>query len=91
MHMGALNTPTLRNIALTAPYMHDGRFQTLEEVVEFYNSGVQHSASLDPIMTKPGTGITLGLDPQQKADLVAFLHTLTDEPFLTDPALCSPF
>jgi cytochrome c peroxidase len=91
MHMGALKTPTLRNIALTAPYMHDGRFQTLEEVVEFYNSGVQHSASLDPIMTKPGTGITLGLDPQQKADLVAFLHTLTDEPFLTDPALCSPF
>ncbi|HRD53015.1 MAG TPA: cytochrome c peroxidase [Flavobacteriales bacterium] len=91
MHMGAFKTPTLRNVALTAPYMHDGRFQTLEEVVEFYAGGVQHSASLDPIMTKPGTGLTLGLTPQQKADLVAFLHTLTDEQFVSDPALSSPF
>jgi len=91
MDMGAFKTPTLRNIALTAPYMHDGRFQTLEEVVDFYSRGVQHSASLDPIMTKPGTGITIGLTPVQKADLVAFLHTLTDEEFVSDPALGSPF
>lgn len=91
MDKGAFKTPTLRNIALTAPYMHDGRFQTLEEVVEFYSSGVQHSPSLDPIMTKPGTGISLGLTPQQKADLVAFLHTLTDEGFVSDPDLGSPF
>ncbi|MBV6404261.1 MAG: cytochrome-c peroxidase [Flavobacteriales bacterium] len=91
MDMGAFKTPTLRNIALTAPYMHDGRFQTLEEVVEFYNSGVQHSASLDPLMTKPGPSLTLGLTPQEKANLVSFLNTLTDETFLTDPALGSPF
>ncbi|WKZ66796.1 MAG: cytochrome c peroxidase [Flavobacteriales bacterium] len=91
MDMGAFKTPTLRNVALTAPYMHDGRFATLEEVVEFYNSGVQHSASLDPIMTKPGTGTTLALTPQQKADLVAFLHALTDEAFVNDPELGSPF
>ncbi len=91
MDMGAFKTPTLRNIALTAPYMHDGRFQTLEELVEFYNSGVQHSASLDPLMTKPGPSLTLGLTPQDKANLVSFLHTLTDEAFLTDPALGSPF
>lgn len=90
-HLGAFKTPTLRNIALTAPYMHDGRFQTLEEVVEFYSSGVQHSPSLDPILTKPGTGITLGLSAQQKSDLVAFLHTLTDEDFVSDPELGSPF
>lgn len=89
--LGAFKTPTLRNIAQTAPYMHDGRFQTLEEVLAFYSGGVHHSPSLDPIMTKPGTGLTLGLTPQQKADLVAFLHTLTDEDFLTDPALGSPF
>ncbi len=88
--MGRFKTPSLRNVALTAPYMHDGRFQTLEEVIEHYSSGVQHSATLDPIMTKPGTGITLGLTPIQKADLVAFLHTLTDEHFTTDPALSSP-
>ncbi len=91
MDLGAFKTPTLRNIALTAPYMHDGRFQTLEEVVEFYSGGVKHSASLDPTMTKPGTGISMGMTAQQKADLVAFLHTLTDEQFVTDPALASPF
>jgi cytochrome c peroxidase len=91
MDMGAFKTPTLRNIALTAPYMHDGRFQTLEEVVDFYSGGVQHSASLDPIMTKPGTITTLGLTPQQKASLISFLHTLTDETFVTDPALADPF
>lgn len=91
MDMGAFKTPTLRNIALTAPYMHDGRFQTLEEVIDFYSGGVRHSPSLDPIMTKPGTGITLGLTPQQKSDLIAFLHTLTDDEFVTDPELGSPF
>jgi cytochrome c peroxidase len=91
MDMGAFKTPTLRNIALTAPYMHDGRFQTLEEVVEFYNSGVQHSASLDPIMTKPGANLTLGLTPQQKESLISFLNTLTDASFTSDPALGSPF
>ena len=91
MDMGAFKTPTLRNIALTAPYMHDGRFQTLEEVVDFYSGGAKHSPSLDPIMTKPGTGITIGMTPEQKADLVAFLHTLTDDVFVTDTALASPF
>jgi cytochrome c peroxidase len=90
MDIGAFKTPTLRNIALTAPYMHDGRFQTLEEVVEFYNSGVQPSASLDPIMTKPGVRLTLGLTPQQKESLVAFLLTLTDEDFVNDPELANP-
>lgn len=91
MDLGAFKSPTLRNIALTAPYMHDGRFQTLEEVVEFYNSGVQHSASLDPLMTKPGPSLTLELTPQEKADLVSFLHALTDDTFITDPALGNPF
>jgi len=89
--MGAFKTPTLRNIALTAPYMHDGRFQTLEEVIDHYHTGVKPSASLDPIMTKPGQVTVLLLDAQQKADLVAFLHTLTDLTFITDTALSDPF
>ena len=89
--LGAFKAPTLRNVALTAPYMHDGRFQTLEEVVEHYDSGVNPSPSLDPIMTKPGQQIHLGLNPMQKADLLAFLHTLTDDSFITDTALASPF
>jgi cytochrome c peroxidase len=89
--LGAFKAPTLRNIALTAPYMHDGRFTTLEEVVEHYNSGVIPSPSLDPLMTKPGQMTELLLSPAQKADLVAFLHTFTDDEFVNDTALASPF
>ena len=89
--LGAFKAPTLRNIALTAPYMHDGRFETLAEVVEHYNSGVHPSPSLDPLMTKPGQMTELLLSPAQKADLVAFLHTLTDDGFVNDTALASPF
>lgn len=81
---GRFKVPSLRNIALTAPYMHDGRFTTLEEVVEHYSSGVQRSATLDPNLAKhPEAGIQL--TGEEKADLVAFLRTLTDETF-TRPA-----
>jgi cytochrome c peroxidase len=77
---GKFKTPSLRNIARTAPYMHDGRFATLEEVVEHYSSGVRRSPALDPNLAKhPEQGIQL--TAQEKADLVAFLKTLTDETF----------
>ncbi len=77
---GKFKTPSLRNIARTAPYMHDGRFATLEAVVEHYSSGVRRSATLDPNLAKhPEAG--LQLTAQEKADLVAFLKTLTDETF----------
>jgi cytochrome c peroxidase len=77
---GKFKVPSLRNIALTAPYMHDGRFGTLEEVVEHYSSGVRRGDTLDPNLAKhPQAGIQLS--PQEKADLVAFLKTLTDETF----------
>jgi len=77
---GKFKVPTLRNVALTAPYMHDGRFQTLEEVVEHYNSGVQRTRTLDPNLAKhPPSG--LGLTADDKKALVAFLKTLTDEDF----------
>ena len=88
---GKFGVPTLRNIELTAPYMHDNRFLTLEEVVEHYNSGVKNSPSLDPIMTKPGKETGLNLSAQEKADLVAFLKTLTDTEFTSNPALGTPF
>jgi cytochrome c peroxidase len=75
--LGKFSTPTLRNVALTAPYMHDGRFKTLEEVIEHYSSGVQRSPTLDPNLAKhPTEGIQLS-SPDKKA-LVAFLKTLTD-------------
>ena len=70
------STPSLRNIALTAPYMHDGRFATLEEVVDHYNNGFQRSETLDPNLAKHPTGLKLS-DADKKA-LVAFLKTLTD-------------
>ncbi|MBB5031920.1 MbnP family protein [Prosthecobacter vanneervenii] len=77
---GKFKTPSLRNIARTAPYMHDGRFATLEEVVEHYSSGVRNSPTLDPNLAKhPAGGIQL--TAEEKADLVAFLKTLTDESF----------
>ena len=75
--LGKFSTPTLRNVALTAPYMHDGRFKTLDEVIEHYSSGVQRSPTLDPNLAKhPGEGIQLS-SPDKKA-LVSFLKTLTD-------------
>ncbi|NDC80525.1 MAG: cytochrome C peroxidase [Verrucomicrobia bacterium] len=75
--IGKFATPTLRNIALTAPYMHDGRFKTLEEVIDHYSSGVQRSATVDPNLAKhPAEGIRLA--PADKKALVAFLKTLTD-------------
>ncbi|NDD81961.1 MAG: hypothetical protein EBZ53_05265 [Verrucomicrobia bacterium] len=74
---GKFATPTLRNIALTAPYMHDGRFRTLEEVIDYYSEGVRQSPTLDPNLAKhPLEGIRLS--SKDKKALVAFLRTLTD-------------
>ncbi len=75
---GKFSTPSLRNVALTAPYMHDGRFATLEEVIEHYSTGIHRRATLDPNLAKhPETGLHLS-DPD-KAALVAFLKTLSEE------------
>ena len=78
---GKFKTPTLRNIEFTAPYMHDGRFSTLEEVVEHYNSGGIYSSTIDPNMKKVGIG--LQLTEQEKADLVAYLKSLSDHNFIS--------
>jgi cytochrome c peroxidase len=87
--MAAFKVPSLRNIAVTAPYMHDGRFNTLEEVIEHYNTGVQQSSSVHPLLQfnlDPG----LDLSQEEIADIVAFLHTLTDEEFLTNEEFSDP-
>lgn len=84
--IGKYKVPTLINIALTPPYMHDGRFQTLEEVIEFYDHGIKYSSTLDPIMMKNNRLQNgLQLSPQEKADLKAFLLTLTDSAFINNP------
>lgn len=82
---GKFRAPPLRNIALTAPYMHDGRLQTLEEVIEHYNSGGHFANNLDPLI-RP-----LELTEQQKSDLLAFLHTLTDTSILSKEEYSNPF
>jgi len=88
--MGKFKVPSLRNVALTAPYMHDSRFATLEEVLNYYNGGVHMSSpNVDPLMDFWGMNPTpFSLD--EINDLHAFLNALTDSTFLTDPALAEP-
>lgn len=90
---GAYKATTLRNIELTGPYMHDGRFMTLKEVIDFYSEGLVYSQYAHPLMHKLefpyGNGAEL--DPQDKDDLIAFLKTLTDYDFITNPDYSDPF
>jgi len=75
--------PSLRNVALTAPYMHDGRFGSLEAVLNHYANGISDSPTLDPLLKRHGTmGIPLTAD--EKMAIVAFLNTLTDTDFVTN-------
>ena len=89
MDIGAYKAPTLRNIIFTAPYMHDGRFKTIDEVLNFYNSGLVWSPSISPLMHHIVTN-GVRLTPSQLVDLKSFLLTLTDSSFTTDPAFSMP-
>lgn len=92
MFLGSFKVPSLKSIALSAPYMHDGRFSTLEEVVEHYNSGIQNHPNLSPILRGPnGQPVQLNLTAQEKTDLVNFLKTLTDESITNDIKFSNPF
>ena len=84
-HMGRFKTPSLRNIAVTAPYMHDGRFATLEQVVDFYADDVHTSSPTLDVHMQPWVKGEVRLSARDRADLVAFLKTLTDEGFLHEP------
>ena len=94
---GRFRPPSLRNIGVTAPYMHEGSMATLDEVVRFYERGGREITSgpnagdgkLSPFKSAFVPGFTLS--EQQRADLIAFLESLTDDSFLTDPALSDPF
>ncbi|MFN8355196.1 MAG: cytochrome c peroxidase [Spirosomataceae bacterium] len=81
--------PSLRNIAESLPYMHDGRFKTLQEVLNYYDAGVQDTPNLDPILKQNGRlGIPLNADEKRK--IIAFLNTLTDTDFLKDKRFAEP-
>lgn len=90
---GKMKVPSLRNLAYTAPYMFDGRLATIEDVLDFYSTGVHKSANLDRLMeftfqdNLPGAQLTA----QEKQDIIAFLMTLNDEEFLTNPDYSNPF
>jgi cytochrome c peroxidase len=82
--IGKFKAPTLRNIELTAPYMHDGRFETLEEVIEHYSSGGKYSETVSPLI-RP-----LKLNEIEKRQILAFLKTLTDTTFIKNPEIQAP-
>lgn len=84
---GKFKTPSLRNIALTAPYMHDGRFSDLTQVLNFYNTGFHYTQNLDVNMQ---TAVKGRLSQQEMLDIIAFLNTLTDTDFITNPAFSKP-
>jgi cytochrome c peroxidase len=85
---GKFKIPSLRNVEFSYPYMHDGRFATLQEVIEHYNHGGYLTATLDPNMKKAGIG--RNWSQAQKDALLAFLKTLTDNSFLTDTSFSAP-
>lgn len=80
---GKFKTPSLRNLSFTAPYMHDGRFNTLDEVINHYSEGLQNSPTIDPLMKKINEG-GVQLSNQEKQDLKAFLLTLNDPSFISN-------
>ena len=88
--MGRFKTPTLRNIELTAPYMHDGRYATLEDVIDFYSEGIKFSTTIDPLMKNVHQG-GIQLTPEEKSALVDFLKTFTDTTFINNPNFSNPF
>ena len=81
---GLFRTPSLRNLAYTAPYMHDGRFETIDEVINHYSEGLVFSETIDPLMKAVDEG-GVQLSDEDKADLKAFLLTLSEPGFTTNP------
>ncbi len=89
--VGVFRAASLRNIAVTAPYMHDGRFATLREVIDHYDHGIQASPNLDSILRDGDAPMRLNLSEEDKLALEAFLLALTDDAFLTAPKFSDPF
>jgi len=76
---------TVRNVALTAPYMHDGSIATLEDVLDFYSSGINDSPTLDPLLRQKNGRVGIPMTSDEKKAIIAFLHTLTDYEFINNP------
>ncbi len=92
LDFGKFKAPELHNIALTAPYMHDGRFKTLDDVLNFYSTGIQNSPNLDSRLRDAyGNPAKLNITEADKTALKAFLNSLTDYKMVTDPKFSDPF
>jgi len=90
--LGCFKVPSLKSVALTAPYMHDGRFATLEDVIDHYNSGIQNHPNLGTALrNENGQPLRLNWSEQEKADVVSFLKTLTDDVLAYDEKFSDPF
>lgn len=89
---GSFKAPNLRNVARTGPYMHDGRFNTLEEVIDHYSRGIQDHPALDArLRGADGAPMRMNIRDDEKQAIVAFLNMLTDYTLITDPKLSNPF
>lgn len=89
---GKFKIPNLRNVSLTGPYMHDGRFETLSEVLDHYSSGIQNHPNLDArLKNTQNQALILNIPKQEKEAIIAFLNTLTDYQMITDPKFSNPF
>ena len=93
--LGRFKSVSLRNIMLTAPYMHDGRFETIDEVIDYYSEGINAHPYLDDRLTtdfqRGGPPKILGFTEEEKKQLKAFFHTLTDYELINDPRFSDPF
>ena len=90
LDLGKFKVPSLRNLSSTGPYMHDGRFNTLEEVIEHYSSGIQMNPTLDPMIEFGGEG-GVQLDALEKEWLKQFLLALNDTIYINNPNFKDPF
>lgn len=88
---GRFKVPTLRDVALRGRFMHDGRFTSLEQVIDFYSTGIQYSSSLDSRLVVDGHARQFNFTVEEKDALIAFLNTLTDESVATNGLFTNPF
>jgi len=89
--LGKFKVPTLRNIALSLPYMHDGSIKTLDEVLEHYRTGIVYSVTLDPMFDQGNGVYSIPMTDTEKQKIIAFLNTLTDHSYVTNPKFSDPF
>ena len=90
LDLGKFKTPTLRNVILTAPYMHDGRFANIDQVLEHYNNNIRTSPTLDVLLYQNNGKVGVPMSATEKSAIVSFLKTLTDNTFIANKKLSKP-